>query len=147
MSIVEFQRKISQAQLKETIGNLNRAYSNAGDGSTSGHPNGSVVGSGGGGGGGGGGSANDQTINADIFDRRSIESRISYKSDNILRSTANYCAKYYKPTPSCMKSFFFKRFPFFSWIISYDIKSDFLKDLVAGLTVLFYYFIRIYVSK
>ena len=141
MSIVEFQRKISQAQLKETIGNLNRAYSNAGDGSTSGHPNGSVVGSGGG----GGGSPSDP--NTDIFDRRSIESRISYKSDNILRSTANYCAKYYKPTPSCMKSFFFKRFPFFSWIISYDIKSDFLKDLVAGLTVLYYYFIRISVSK
>lgn len=144
MSIVEFQRKISQAQLKETIGNLNRAYSNAGDGSTSvRHSNGSIVGAGSGGG--GGGSPNDP--NADILDRRSIESRISYKSDNVLRSTANYCAKYYKPTPSCMKNFFFKRFPFFSWIISYDIKSDFLKDLVAGLTVLYSYFIRISLSE
>jgi hypothetical protein len=71
----------------------------------------------------------------ELFDKNNIEDRISYRSDNVFKSTANYCAKYYKPSGSCMKNYFFKRFPFFNWILSYDIKSDLLKDLVAGLTV------------
>lgn len=136
MSLVEFQRKISQAQLQETIGNLNRGFSISGESKGAPTPNGGT-GAGGGGGGDGGGADNNNTAdpNFDMFDRRSIESRISYKSDNVFRSTMNYCVKYYKPNGTCMKNFFFKRFPFFSWIISYDIKECLLKDLVAGLTV------------
>lgn len=115
MSLVEFQRKISQAQLNETIGNYNKAFSTIEE-------------------------KNEEDKTPDpkieLYDRNSIESRISYKSDNVFRSTANYCAKYYKPSGSCMKNYFFKRFPFFSWIISYDIKTNLLKDLIAGLTVI-----------
>lgn len=57
------------------------------------------------------------------------------KADNICRSTGNYLKKNYKPTPNCMKNYFFKRLPIFEWVLNYDIKQCFVKDLIAGLTL------------
>jgi len=38
-----------------------------------------------------------------------------------------------------MKIFLIKRFPFIEWIRTYDIKQYFVKDLIAGLTVNYFY--------
>ncbi|CAF0955390.1 unnamed protein product [Brachionus calyciflorus] len=81
----------------------------------------------------------DETENAiEVFNEKSLEEKFTYKkikSDNVLKSSANYLKKYYKPSPSCAKNYFFKRFPFFDWIRKYDIKQNFVKDLIAGLTI------------
>ena len=34
-----------------------------------------------------------------------------------------------------MKNYILRRLPFFEWIFHYDFKNDFVKDLIAGLTV------------
>lgn len=34
-----------------------------------------------------------------------------------------------------MKNFFLERFPFFEWILKYNVKENLLKDFVTGLTV------------
>lgn len=72
------------------------------------------------------------------FTAKTLEERFVFnpiEPDNPLKATANYIVKYYKPSPNCMKSFFFARFPFFDWIRSYSIKDNLLKDLIAGLTI------------
>ena len=72
------------------------------------------------------------------FTAKTMEERFGYKQikpDDPIRSAANYVAKYYKPSPVCMKNYFFARFPFFDWIRTYNIKENFVKDLIAGLTV------------
>ena len=72
------------------------------------------------------------------FTAKTLEERYVFKkleADNPLKSTANYVIKYYKPSRSCMKNYFFARFPFFDWIRSYSIRENLLKDLIAGLTV------------
>lgn len=77
--------------------------------------------------------------NIELYTEKTLEEKFSYnklKSDNVLKSTANYCMKYYKPSGNCMKNYFFKRFPFFEWILSYDVKQNLVKDLIAGLTVI-----------
>lgn len=76
--------------------------------------------------------------NIEVFNEKTLEEKFTYKkikSDNVLKSSANYLKKYYKPSPNCMKNYFFKRFPFFEWITKYDVKQNFVKDLIAGLTV------------
>ncbi len=35
-----------------------------------------------------------------------------------------------------MKGYFLKRFPIFDWLLNYDFKQNFVKDLIAGLTVI-----------
>jgi hypothetical protein len=54
------------------------------------------------------------------------------KSDNILRSGLNYVKKNYRPSSLCFKIYFFKRFPFFEWIIGYNVKECLIKDIIAG---------------
>lgn len=77
------------------------------------------------------------------------------KPDNIVRSTAHYLKKNYKPSGNCkklfnksdkfefplnsskkgMKNFLFKRLPIFNWLLNYDLKQYLVKDIIAGLTV------------
>lgn len=74
-----------------------------------------------------------------VLTEKALEQKFSYKkvkSDNALKSSVNYMKKYYKPSGNCMKNFFFARFPFFEWILTYDIKQNLVKDLIAGLTVI-----------
>ena len=59
------------------------------------------------------------------------------KSENVLKSTAHYMRKYYTPSLSCGLTYFYKRLPFFKWIQDYNIKTNIIKDIVAGLTVRF----------
>ena len=69
---------------------------------------------------------------------KELEENFSYtslRSHNVFRSGFKYMKKYYKPSPKCMKNFFFLRFPFFGWILKYNIKEALLADLIAGLTV------------
>lgn len=61
---------------------------------------------------------------------------LDYEDDDIVKDAFHYVKKYYKPSRTCLISYFFNRFPFFDWIRRYDFKSNFLNDLVAGLTVL-----------
>ena len=60
------------------------------------------------------------------------------KTENVLRSTAHYIRKYYTPSPRCGLAYLYKRIPFIKWIQEYNVKEDFVKDLVAGLTVTFF---------
>jgi len=72
------------------------------------------------------------------FTAKSLEERFVFNTiepDNPVKAAANYVVKYYKPTPNCMKNYFFARFPFFDWIRSYSIKDNLLKDTIAGLTI------------
>jgi hypothetical protein len=57
------------------------------------------------------------------------------KSPSILYGTKRYITKHYKPSLICLKNYSFKRFPLFDWIRKYNFKEDFLKDLIAGLTI------------
>ena len=81
------------------------------------------------------------------------------QSDNILHSSKNYLIKKYKPNKICnynimklsmnklkyfnfliniyigMIDFFFSRFPFFYWIIKYNLRENLLKDFITGLKV------------
>jgi hypothetical protein len=84
--------------------------------------------------------ADDSNIDTsfEILTEKTLQEKFSYKkfrSDNAFKSAAHYIAKYYKPSGNCMKNYFFQRFPFFEWILSYDIKLNLIKDLIAGLTV------------
>ena len=79
----------------------------------------------------------------EILTEKTLQEKFSYKkfrSDNAFKSAAHYIAKYYKPSGNCMKNYFFQRFPFFEWILSYDIKQNLIKDLIAGLTVRIQFF-------
>ena len=58
-----------------------------------------------------------------------------HKSENVFLSAGRYLKKYYKPNRENISRYFLKRFPFFDWIRTYDLKSDLVKDLTAGLTV------------
>ena len=44
------------------------------------------------------------------------------RSENVLKNDAHYCHKNYKPTPSCMKSYFLDRFPIIKWMKNYNFK-------------------------
>ena len=57
------------------------------------------------------------------------------KSDNALKSAVNYMVKYYRPSGGCMKNYLFERLPIFDWVTKYDLKENFVKDLIAGITV------------
>ena len=56
-------------------------------------------------------------------------------ANNALKGTVRYCAKRYKPSGNCLLNYFFERIPFFRWILDYDLKNDFAKDAIAGLTI------------
>jgi hypothetical protein len=61
------------------------------------------------------------------------------KQDDVIDRTLHYLKKNYKPSKDCLINYFFKRLPFFDWIRRYDIKHDLIKDLIAGITVLYIY--------
>ncbi len=72
------------------------------------------------------------------FTSKTLEAKYGFRkveSENLLKNTSNYLKKYYQPNRSCMKNFFFAKFPFFLWIFSYNFKENFMKDLLSGLTV------------
>ena len=46
-----------------------------------------------------------------------------------------------------MIDFFFSRFPFFYWIIKYNLKENLLKDFITGLTVSLFYYFTLFVNK
>ena len=82
---------------------------------------------------------NNNNHSCPVYNEKTLEENFTYnelRSDNAIKSAGNYVRKYYKPSGNCMKDYFFARFPFFNWIRSYDVKQDFVKDLVAGLTVI-----------
>jgi hypothetical protein len=81
---------------------------------------------------------NHQRKNIHTLNEKKLEETFSYKkikSENAFRSAGRYIKKYYKPSPTCLKNYFFHRFPFFEWILQYDLKNDLVKDIIAGLTV------------
>lgn len=59
----------------------------------------------------------------------------SLEQDDIIDKTIHYLRKYYTPSRQCLLNYFFKRVPIFKWIQNYDLRKDFFKDLIAGLTV------------
>jgi len=76
---------------------------------------------------------NRQELNAkDIENKYAIS---TYKSNSIFNDTKNYMIKYYKPSRGCMKNYLFDRIPFLRWILSYDVKENLVKDIIAGLTI------------
>ncbi len=74
-------------------------------------------------------------FNDKIFTVKDMDDNISIQSENIVKNSLNYVKKYYKPSPICMRNYFFKRLPFFDWVFDYNVKEDLLKDFIAGLTV------------
>jgi hypothetical protein len=81
---------------------------------------------------------NPKTRNQSRFTVKSLDELFvpnKTKSDNVIKSTANYVKKYYKPSRNCMKDYFFARFPFFLWIFKYDFKENTVKDLISGITI------------
>jgi hypothetical protein len=79
-------------------------------------------------------------LNAQKFTIKELEQRYAFKSDEdpspaIVKDTINYMKKYFRPSPKCMKNFFFERLPFLTWLTAYDVKENLLKDFIAGLTV------------
>ena len=77
-------------------------------------------------------------INIPPYTSKALEEKFPHKkvqSENVVRNTGHYIKKYYKPSPNCMKDYFFDRFPFFFWIAHYDFKGSFVKDLASGITV------------
>ena len=58
-----------------------------------------------------------------------------FKSENVVKSAANYLKKNYKPSPDCMKRYLFKRIPFLRWCLNYNIKENLLKDIIGGITI------------
>ena len=77
-------------------------------------------------------------INEEHYTMHSLAENSAFKktkSDNVIKSTVNYVKKYYKPSPNCMKEYFFARFPFFLWIFRYDFKENTVKDLMSGITI------------
>ena len=73
-----------------------------------------------------------------VLNEKILKEKYSFnklKSNNALVSAKNYCFKYYKPSPNCLASYLLKRVPFFKWIFTYDVKTNLLKDIIAGLTI------------
>jgi hypothetical protein len=78
-----------------------------------------------------------------IKNRHYLENNYTFNnipSANVITSTRTYIKKYYTPSRDCMTNYFYKRFPFFKWIQNYNLKDNFAKDAVAGITVSENYF-------
>ena len=48
----------------------------------------------------------------------------NYNSNDLMPNIKNYLKKYYKPSPSCMKRYIFKRFPILDWLVSIITSFD-----------------------
>lgn len=71
---------------------------------------------------------NEKELN-DAFEFKSVE------NENVLASATNYIKKYYKPSGGCMANYIQARLPVINLIRNYNLKQDFVKDLIAGLIV------------
>lgn len=88
-------------------------------------------------------SANDENLYAHerqrpVLTAKYLESTYEYnelESENVFKSSLNYVKKYYKPSKKCCGNFLFKRIPFLDWLIKYNMKENFLKDIIGGITV------------
>ncbi len=70
------------------------------------------------------------------LDIEEIHSSKKLKSNNAIKSAAHYLSKHYRPSRICSLGFIFKRLPILDWIRTYNLKEFFLKDLIAGLSVI-----------
>lgn len=57
------------------------------------------------------------------------------KSENVFKTAAHYCFKYYKPSGGCLKSYVKERLPCLKWMLGYNFKENTLPDLISGLTI------------
>ncbi len=57
------------------------------------------------------------------------------KSDNLVEGGLRHCFKHYKPDGDCAFNYFLNRFPLFKWLFKYNIKNDFITDLISGITI------------
>ena len=57
------------------------------------------------------------------------------KEENFFVGTKNYFKKHYTPSLFCLKNYSFDRLPILKWILSYNVRENFFKDLVGGLTL------------
>jgi hypothetical protein len=76
--------------------------------------------------------------NRPIFTEKDLRERYSFSkiaSNDALKGGINYVAKKYRPSRVCLLNFLFERIPFISWIQTYDVKTNLLKDIIAGLTI------------
>jgi hypothetical protein len=60
---------------------------------------------------------------------------VKLENNNLIKSFANYCFKYYKLNRKCLGSQVMTRLPIFNTISSYDYKASLLLDLIVGLTI------------
>ena len=84
--------------------------------------------------------------NREVLDHQILREKYSFnelKSNDALKSSINYCKKYYRPNGDCFINFLLNRFPFFRWIVSYDVKQNLVKDIISGLTIGNLYLIHI----
>jgi hypothetical protein len=90
---------------------------------------------------------NEQQQQNRVYTEKKLEEVYDYnksKTDNAFKSTINYLVKYYKPNGSCAKNYLVDRFPIIDWLSKYDIKENFVKDLIAGITVKLNNFLSFY---
>lgn len=78
-----------------------------------------------------------RSIITDKFLKKNFSLGRHAKSDNALKSTLRYVKKHYKPSGACLTKFLFDRLPLLSWLIHYNVKKYFLKDLLSGIYVIF----------
>jgi hypothetical protein len=57
------------------------------------------------------------------------------KQESFFYGTQKYLKNHYKPSLICFKNYTFDRLPILKWILDYNVKEDFVKDLVGGLTL------------
>lgn len=78
----------------------------------------------------------ENTIDAKYYVNRDFSNeKKKFRTNNAIKSLQNYCIKYYKPSKSCMRDYFFKRFPILEWLTKYDYKNNGLNDFISGLTI------------
>ena len=67
-----------------------------------------------------------------------LAKRYSYqpiKSQNVWYGAKKYFKKHYRPSLGCLANFALDRVPFCRWIAQYNVREDFVKDLIAGITI------------
>jgi hypothetical protein len=73
-----------------------------------------------------------------ILTEKDLREKYSFSkipANDALKGSINYVTKRYKPSPICMLNFLYDRIPFIKWIQTYDMKTNLLKDIIAGLTI------------
>ena len=79
-----------------------------------------------------------QNDEIEFFNETTLKEKFTYKkikSNNIFKDAGHYARKYYKPSGNCMKNLVLQRFPVIEWLLHYNLRENFVKDLIAGITV------------